>query len=65
MLDEKLADKYYRERLYSESNKPDYTPEELKGQEKIRKYFDEYSAVKDENERRLIVKKCYDDLWAN
>lgn len=36
MLDEKLADKYCRERLYSESNKPDYTSEELKGQEKIR-----------------------------
>ena len=45
MLDERSADRYYRERLYSESNKPDYTPEELNRQEEIKKQQFVYKAL--------------------
>lgn len=65
MLDERTADRYYRERLYSESNKPDYTPEELNKQEEIRKYFEEYNAARDEKEKLLIIENCYSELFMN
>lgn len=63
MLDERSADRYYRERLYSESNKPDYTPEELNRQEEIKKYFEEYNAARDEKEKSLIIENCYNKLF--
>ena len=65
MLDERTADRYYRERLYSESNKTDYTPEELNRQEEIRKYFEEYNAARDEKEKLLIIENCYNELFMN
>ena len=37
-----LADKYYRERIYAESNKPDYTEEELRLQKERAKKLDDY-----------------------
>ena len=42
MLSDELADKYYRERIYAESNKPDYTEEELRLQKERSKKLDEY-----------------------
>lgn len=65
VLDERSADRYYRERLYSESNKPDYTPEELNRQEEIKKYFEEYNAARDEKEKLLIIENCYNKLFMN
>ena len=42
MLSDELADKYYRERIYAESNKPDYTEEELRLQKERSKELDDY-----------------------
>ena len=42
MLSDELADKYYHERIYAESNKPDYTEEELRLQKERAKKLDDY-----------------------
>ncbi len=42
MLSDELADKYYRERIYAESRKPDYTEEELRLQKERAKELEEY-----------------------
>ena len=42
MLSKKLARKYYLERIYAESNKPDYTEEELRLQKERAKKLDDY-----------------------
>ena len=42
MLSDELADKYYRERIYAESNKPDYTEEELRLQKERAKELKDY-----------------------
>ena len=42
MLSKELARKYYQERIDSESNKPDYTEEELRLQKERAKELEEY-----------------------
>ena len=42
MLSKKLARKYYLERIYAESRKPDYTEEELRLQKERAKELDDY-----------------------
>ena len=42
MLSKKLARKYYLERIYAESRKPDYTEEELRLQKERAKKLDDY-----------------------
>ena len=42
MLSKELARKYYLERIYAESRKPDYTEEELRLQKERAKYLDDY-----------------------
>lgn len=42
MLSKKLARKYYLERIYAESRKPDYTEEELRLQKEREKKLDDY-----------------------
>lgn len=42
MLSKKLARKYYLERIYAESRKPDYTEEELRLQKERAKKLKEY-----------------------
>lgn len=42
MLSDELADKYYRERIYAESNKPDYTEEERRLQKERAKELKDY-----------------------
>lgn len=42
MLSKKLARKYYLERIYAESRKPDYTEEERRLQKERAKKLDDY-----------------------
>ena len=42
MLSKKLARKYYLERIYAESRKPDYTEKELRLQKERAKKLDDY-----------------------
>ena len=42
MLSKKLARKYYLERIYAETRKPDYTEEELRLQKERAKKLDDY-----------------------
>ena len=42
MLSKELARKYYLERIYAESRKPDYTEEELRLQKERAKKLDDY-----------------------
>ena len=42
MLDEKLAEKYYQERINAESYSRPYTEEELKRQKEVRKEIEAY-----------------------
>lgn len=58
MLSDELADKYYRERIYAESNKPDYTEEELRLQKERAKKLDNYiEKLRREKPERLKSKR--------
>lgn len=58
MLSKELARKYYQERIDSESNKPDYTEEELCLQKERAKELEEYGKKRrKEREMRAARKK--------
>ena len=58
MLSKELARKYYQERIDSESNKADYTEEELRLQKERAKELEEYGKKRrKEREMRAARKK--------
>ena len=57
MLSKELARKYYLERIYAESRKPDYTEEERRLQKERAKKLDDYvEKLRREEQERLKSK---------
>ncbi len=60
MLSKKLARKYYLERIYAESRKPDYTEEELRLQKERAKELEEYGKKRRKEREMRAAKKIAD-----